>query len=298
MYPLRNVLCATDLSDAAAEAIAQAAELAARDRARLVVAHVLAAPAAIPTTGVEVAPPIVDPEELAAAAQDGLDRQVSASPAASFAGRELIRATESIHAEILRRAEALAADLVVLASHKHSTLERILLGSTAKEVVRHVHRPVLVARKRGSRGTVVAGTDLSPHSLPALRAAAEEARRRQAELLVVHCVELPSPVVSLGGAAVVPPPPEDPRSPQALRRAAEERLTAFLQQAEVRARPLIAEGPARAALVTAAEESRCELLVVGTSSKTGLKRVLLGSVAEAVVAKAPCSVLTVPGTRT
>jgi nucleotide-binding universal stress UspA family protein len=37
------------------------------------------------------------------------------------------------------------------------------------------------------------------------------------------------------------------------------------------------------------------LVVVGTSSKSGLERAFLGSVATAVVRKAPCSVLTVPG---
>jgi len=297
MYPLRNVLCATDLSDSAPEAIAQAAEMAARDRARLVVIHVLAPPTAVPTTGVEVAPPVVDAEEVAAAAQDALDRQVAASPAAAFASREVIRGTGSISSEILRRAASLAADLVVVASHRHSALERILLGSTARDVVRHSPRPVLVARPRARRGTVAVATDMTPLSLPALRAAAEEARQRGASLLAVHCLELSPPVVGLGGAAVVPAPPDDPRSPQALKRAGEEQLATFLRLAEVQAQAVVAEGPAAASLIAFAEQYGPELLAVGTSGKTGLKRVLLGSVAESVVAKAACSVLTVPGPR-
>lgn len=50
------------------------------------------------------------------------------------------------------------------------------------------------------------------------------------------------------------------------------------------------------AIVTRARESGAQLLIVGTRGRTGLDRLILGSVAEAVVRRAPCSVLTVKPT--
>jgi len=56
---------------------------------------------------------------------------------------------------------------------------------------------------------------------------------------------------------------------------------------------LLRNGPAAATILSAASELPAQLLVVGTHGRTGLSRVALGSVAEAVVRAAPCSVLTV-----
>jgi nucleotide-binding universal stress UspA family protein len=56
---------------------------------------------------------------------------------------------------------------------------------------------------------------------------------------------------------------------------------------------LLRTGPAAAAILGAASELPAQLVVVGTHGRTGLSRIALGSVAEAVVRAAPCSVLTV-----
>jgi nucleotide-binding universal stress UspA family protein len=53
------------------------------------------------------------------------------------------------------------------------------------------------------------------------------------------------------------------------------------------------EGEPGDALVTAAAAERCDLLVVGSRGRSGLAKLLLGSVANHVVAHAPCSVLVV-----
>ena len=56
---------------------------------------------------------------------------------------------------------------------------------------------------------------------------------------------------------------------------------------------VLKHGPAADGLVEAVTDAQADLVVVGTHGRTGLERVLLGSVAEAVVRKAPCAVLTV-----
>jgi nucleotide-binding universal stress UspA family protein len=55
----------------------------------------------------------------------------------------------------------------------------------------------------------------------------------------------------------------------------------------------LVEGNAAAAILRAAKELHCDLIVMGTHGRTGLSRLLMGSVAEEVVRKAPCLVLTV-----
>src|SRR5205814_1520730 len=194
----RTVLCATDLSEAATEAIDQAAALALRENAALVVLHVIGVPVVVPSTVGEVVPPMVDPEILYARAEEALGRQLAARPAAARASRQVIRASGPIADEILQRAASLRADLLVMASHQQSAAERVLLGSTAGDVVRRARCPVLVARRSGHRGKVVVATDLSLASLAAMRAAGEEARRRQARLIALHALDLPPPSGSAG----------------------------------------------------------------------------------------------------
>ena len=53
---------------------------------------------------------------------------------------------------------------------------------------------------------------------------------------------------------------------------------------------VVREGDPRTVIVDEATEWRADLIVVGSHGHTGLKRLLLGSVAHAVVAHAPCSV--------
>jgi len=55
----------------------------------------------------------------------------------------------------------------------------------------------------------------------------------------------------------------------------------------------LVEGNAALAILKTASETDCDLIVMGTHGRTGLNRLLMGSVAEEVVRKAPCLVLTV-----
>jgi nucleotide-binding universal stress UspA family protein len=56
---------------------------------------------------------------------------------------------------------------------------------------------------------------------------------------------------------------------------------------------LLAEGDPARTIIRVARENRCDLIVMGTHGRTGVKRVLFGSVAEEVLRKAPCPVMTV-----
>jgi len=65
----------------------------------------------------------------------------------------------------------------------------------------------------------------------------------------------------------------------------------------LRARRRVKVGAPAATIVAEAQEARADLIVMGTHGRTGLSHLLLGSVAEAVIRKAPCPVLAVQAKR-
>jgi nucleotide-binding universal stress UspA family protein len=131
--------------------------------------------------------------------------------------------------------------------------------------------------------------DFSEPSRLALRRAAVLARRDGAELWVLHVYEVPQPAGELLVAAV------DLEGPAAVE--AQRQLEPWVKAAEelkggpVRSRLLA--GQAALEVTQAAREAGIGLLVVGTHGRTGVKRLVLGSVAERIVREAHCDVLVV-----
>jgi nucleotide-binding universal stress UspA family protein len=78
-----------------------------------------------------------------------------------------------------------------------------------------------------------------------------------------------------------------------VKKSAEEALSVELQRFGVAGETRAVIGNAATAILNAAREIDAELVVVATRGRTGLKRMVLGSVAERIVELAPCSVLAV-----
>ncbi|MDT0630848.1 universal stress protein [Rubrivirga litoralis] len=140
--------------------------------------------------------------------------------------------------------------------------------------------------------TVVVALDLSPGSEAALVRASDLAERSGATLHLLHADVL---FRSSGDGA----PDASPSSALRVRveRFAADALGLDGPQALDRLGPTVAvvrDVTAPAAVLRYAAEAGADLLVVGTHGRGGVARLLLGSVAEAVVAAAPCPVLTVP----
>jgi nucleotide-binding universal stress UspA family protein len=76
-----------------------------------------------------------------------------------------------------------------------------------------------------------------------------------------------------------------------------DRLVTKAKRAGARAKGLLLEGVPYDRIVRAARSTRADLVVLGTHGRTGLGRVLLGSVASRVITLAPCPVLTVRAKR-
>jgi universal stress protein A len=138
--------------------------------------------------------------------------------------------------------------------------------------------------------SLLVAIDFSDHSAAALDAASALAKSLDAELHVVHAFDLRIPMITPYEVAIPEPYIEESR------RAAEDHLEKA--GAGARAQGLtvhthLAEAPAAQAIVQTAERVGADLIVMGTRGHTGLKHLVLGSVAERTLRLAQCSVLTV-----
>jgi len=140
---------------------------------------------------------------------------------------------------------------------------------------------------------IMIGVDDSPHS----RAAVEFVRRmtwpKESRVLVVSAVRPAVPIYAEAYAPAGPYP--DPVNEDLVRFHQETAASAErdLQATGLRTEAKIVHGDPRAALVDAARTERADLLVVGSHGRTGMAKLLMGSVASYVVAHAPCNVLVV-----
>jgi universal stress protein A len=166
-------------------------------------------------------------------------------------------------------------------------------------VVRHATVPTLIAH-HSRHGIVIGATDFSDPSLPALDLAAAEARRRGAQLQLLHVVDVGTFALASAAAAagaglpfVHGIPGISVRAIDDLQAAAQGRLQDALIRFGVDGEAIAKSGPAAQTIVDLAASASAELIVVGTHGRTGLARLTLGSTAEAIIRSAPCSVLVV-----
>jgi nucleotide-binding universal stress UspA family protein len=139
---------------------------------------------------------------------------------------------------------------------------------------------------------ILVPTDFSKSSRNALTYGAEFARRFSAELHLLHVVQ--DLALFVPEAIMLMPPMITPVEQFiSAARTALDRAVQELAMPDVRIIPEVAEGAAFERIVHFAREKDIDLIVMGTHGHTGLAHLFLGSVAEKVVRRAPCPVLTV-----
>ncbi len=135
---------------------------------------------------------------------------------------------------------------------------------------------------------ILFATDFSPASDAALKYATSLARDSGAKLLIVHVEEMPMPYV---GGEMYFAQPEYP-NPE-IRRMLE---AVIPPDPSIRYEHRLVLGTAADDIVRIADEEKADMIVIGTHGRTGLRHVLMGSVAESVVRLANCPVLTLKHT--
>src|SRR5215468_12722288 len=132
--------------------------------------------------------------------------------------------------------------------------------------------------------------DFSENTPALLEWAAHLAEEHASRLLLLHVYHLPVEFQQLEGAYL---PPDfwstvKSEAEQTLARYADQ-----LRASKLEVEAVVREGYPASVIVEEAASRSADLIVIGTRGLSGLKHLLLGSIAERVVQKAPCAVLTV-----
>jgi nucleotide-binding universal stress UspA family protein len=200
---------------------------------------------------------------------------------------------------ILTTARRTRSDVIVVGSHGHGALARLIVGSVSRAVVRQAAGPVLVAKGRPRKiRRLLLGVDGSPHARRALRLLCRLAPGASGHVTVVRVVE----PVRVRSAGLLPAGVRAAVQAQARGLTADwvraarrdvKGAAARLARAGWRARGLVCLGVPLVELRRAIATERADAIVVGARGHGGLRRLLLGSVAEGTLTRAAVPVLIV-----
>jgi len=196
---------------------------------------------------------------------------------------------------IVDEATGWRANLIVMGSRGHGEIASMLLGSVSSEVVDHAPCPVLVAR-RSSLTRAVLGHDGSDCARHAESVVAHWPIFDKVAIEVVDVAPSVVPwstVTQATYAGSVEPYVETIRAAQLADENVAEAAVDRLRIVDRPATASVAQGAPATELIRIANERAADLIVVGTRGRTGLRRLLLGSVARNVLHHASCSVLIV-----
>jgi universal stress protein E len=291
-----NVVIGTTFDGTSDEVVATGARVAAALGAKLHLVHAYEVP--LPLNGAPFMPVVheIPPGEIERSCRDSMDGQIARLQLAG--GAAIVRHVEPgpAHRAICEVAAYEHADLVVVGAN--DTFAAHALGSTASRVSRKAACPVLVLRGELSLPPrrVLLPVDLSPISgetviwglelLERLGCMPDRARGHAGSAVEALYVAVP-------GSQGFPPNFDLPDT----RQAGEARLEAFLVTAAGARWGIEAHcgfGGAREEVLKHIAATRPDLVVLGTHGRSGFERLMLGSVAEGVVAGSPSSVLVVP----
>lgn len=285
MRMLRSILFATDFGCASLEAAPVAVRLASIFGSRLTVFH-----AFHPTV---TAPDLVEQERGLTAWEM---REMASRLAAQQVALTEVSIREGRPAEcIVHKALEIDADLILIGAGKWNRRPHFSPGPIAEAVLQHAEQPVLAIRPGKPALTfqsILCPVDHSPVSKQGLENAIALAQAFESRLTVLSVV----PALHWLSAAL-----ETHRLTGTHAEHEQhwrDEFDHFLQGVEFGEVPYTREirsGDPDQEILAAAEEDGADLIVMGSTGRTGLARVLMGSVTRRVLQQLPCSLLTVKG---
>jgi len=192
-----------------------------------------------------------------------------------------------IYERIVDLADAENCDLIVMGRKGISGLEKVLVGSVTARVIGHTQRDVLVVPKSTAIEckSVLFATDGSKYSEAATNRAIGFAKSYGSEFKVISVVDVTEEFMARAPGAL-----ED------LVKKAKDVVEDVKKKASsegVKAEGIVREGEAYKVITDTASREKAGIIVVGSHGRTGLRRLLMGSVTEKVIGYAPCPVLVV-----
>jgi len=290
---MKRIVVGMDFSEEAEVARLQARNIAAATGAEMTLVYVVLPPENWDPGGIAAVG--VDYARIVSAEIDSAKEKLAGMSEPEGGDAALVEGVVEVghpDSSLTETAEKLGADLVVVGTHGRTGFRRLLLGSVAERVVRRSHCSVLVARPRSSG---VGGYDriLVPTDFSALaeRALAEAARlvSPNGVIDVVNWTPISFPAYGYHTAYQAPDEYHQQVANASRERGAEllERLGHLHHKINFQHQV----GPATQGIQSLLDGDTYSLVAMGSHGRRGVRRLILGSVAEATVRHAPCSVL-------
>lgn len=199
--------------------------------------------------------------------------------------------------EIVKLADEIGADLIIIPTHGRSGLDRLVFGSTCDKVLRSAKVPVLAVKHpehealsqdgKLSIKNVLCPVDFSAFSHGGLPLAKEICKQFGATMHLAHIVDTRFDYPEWTAQAVV-------NNSEYLLKAAKENLDRIAKDLEgIKTEVNVSLGVPHRTLVDATAKGKIDLVIMPTHGRKGISHALLGSVAERVVRGAHCPVLVV-----
>ena len=290
-----SIVCGTDFSASATEAVNIAAAMARRLETSLVLIHVDEMLGALTSN-----PVLIETAILQRRGELGDEAQRLRELGTTVEERFL---SGSAFGELVRAAIKFEARLIVLGAVGHGLARRLFLGSVAERTAETSPIPTLVVRPRGRlmswiRGKhplkILVGYDFSAASDAALAWVNELGEIGKLETTVLYTNWPPDEARRLGYEGPLPLAANPVKIQKNLERDLKKPIAKFLPKQKVTAIVEPGWGTPEGYLFEMASRKKVDLIVVGTHQRRGLGRVLLGSVSRAVLHHAKVAVAVVP----
>lgn len=200
---------------------------------------------------------------------------------------------------ILQTANDASADLIVMGTHRKQALRDVFIGTTLERVIRTGPYPVLVVNTAAEfpYERILVPVDMSEPSAHALKTAQSLGLIGDGVITLVHAF---TAVAEHSLRFTNAPEDQVAEYVASERRRASEELFAFLTAQQIQPRDWsyrIEEGRAFEVISRVVWETTPDLVVIGTHGRTGVAKMLLGSVAEEVLRRLDVDILAVPPVR-
>ncbi|OHE55021.1 MAG: hypothetical protein A2Z47_13310 [Thermodesulfovibrio sp. RBG_19FT_COMBO_42_12] len=278
----RKILVAVDGSESSRNALRQAIKLANSEECWITVVSV------IPSYTGDLSATFIG--DMRKAMAEPCEKALSEAENIAKSERALIKTVceeGEIYERIVDLADAENCDLIVMGRKGLSQIERAFMGSVAARVIGHSQRDVLVVPINTTIGwkSIFLNTDGSKYSEAATESAINFAKSYGGELMVLSVVEVTEEFLARAPGMV-----ED------MVKKAKGFVEDVKKKAEgynIKTTPFVREGEAYRVITNLARENKVDIIVLGSHGRTGLRRLLMGSVTAKVIGHSPCPVLVV-----
>lgn len=285
-----RLLLATDSSEFSEGAIREAIRMAKRCGSKLTAISVIETNPEFESTAPQVL------EKMEKEVRGHLNSVQSRAKQEGVACEIAVHEGEDSYKYIVDEAVAQKSTMIIMGRRGKKGFRRLVMGSTTSWTIGHAPCSVLVVPRNAQVDfkSIVVATDGSPHSAAAASEAIGIAKRNSAKLTVIAVVpaDIAMPT-DIDFAAIQREKLADQEMQVAEKNARAVKDAA--QKAGVDAQAFVMSGKPADAIMEIAKDKAADLVVVGSHGRTGLDRLLMGSVAERVIVLSSCAVLAAKG---